>query len=123
MTDVLHFATSIQSSALQSNSKVAKHQAAPEVQSDTQGSASKKRRNEEPRSLQVSLSARALKRAANLEVSVVSDAESRYELQHQAISGEAEIIERKQNILMYRSNAEPIYANESIQSTLFDFFV
>ena len=123
MTDAIYFAAPIQSTAVASLSQVKGQASSPKVQSDAQGASSNRHKRKQPASIEVTLSQRALTRAADLDVDIFDDGENLYERQQAAVDGEAEVIERRPNIMTYKRNAEAVYVNDAVGSRIFDFYV
>ena len=123
MTDAVYFATPVQAASLASPSQISGKSPTSRVQTDTQGASSQQHKRQQPPSIEVTLSQRALNRAVDLEVEIYEDGENLYERQKAAIEGEAEVIERRPKIMTYKRNAEAVYVNEAVGSRIFDFYV
>ena len=123
MTDAIHIAMPVHADNVASLSKIGGKTSSSKIQTDTHGASSHQHRRKQPPSIEVTLSERALKRAADLEVDIYDEGENLYERQKAAIDGEAEVIERKPNIMTYKRNAQAVYANDSVGSRIFDFYV
>ncbi len=122
-TAINHGTTAQQSAAVASLSAIKGHTSTSKIQTDAHGTSSQQQKRKQPPSIEVTLSQRALSRAAELEVDIYDEGENLYERQQSAIEGEAEIIERKPKIMTYKRNAEAVYINDNVGSRIFDFYV